>query len=273
MIFDSVLVGVDGSDESIQACRLANRLRSPTGHMVALAVAETPYAVHAGFAAPEWAWRLRGQAEDTRERVLREFQEDPRVQARIASGRAADVLLARIRESGSDLVAVGSRGLGRVAGIVLGGVATRIVHDSPCSVLVVRGDINATHFPRTIIVGVDGSESSESAAALAEDLGSLADAHVRHLVALGEHALEHGKPVLAETDPRKPVEALVDHSRECDLLVVGSRGRHGLAALGSVAERVAHHSACPVLIVRPLIGPVHVAATRGVTRTQSDGNN
>jgi nucleotide-binding universal stress UspA family protein len=46
------------------------------------------------------------------------------------------------------------------------------------------------------------------------------------------------------------VDALVDAAADCDLLIVGSRGLHGLAALGSVAERVAHRARCPVLIVR-----------------------
>jgi nucleotide-binding universal stress UspA family protein len=36
-----------------------------------------------------------------------------------------------------------------------------------------------------------------------------------------------------------------------DLLVVGSRGLHGIRALGSVSERVAHKAPCSVLVVRP----------------------
>lgn len=38
--------------------------------------------------------------------------------------------------------------------------------------------------------------------------------------------------------------------------VMGSRGRTGLAALGSVSERVVHHAGCSVLIVRR---PAHPA--------------
>lgn len=34
------------------------------------------------------------------------------------------------------------------------------------------------------------------------------------------------------------------------LAVVGSRGLHGVKALGSVSERVAHDAACSVLVVR-----------------------
>jgi nucleotide-binding universal stress UspA family protein len=49
-----------------------------------------------------------------------------------------------------------------------------------------------------------------------------------------------------------PVQALIDASGEADLVVLGSRGTGGFAnlLLGSVTSQVAHHSACPVVIVR-----------------------
>jgi len=56
----------------------------------------------------------------------------------------------------------------------------------------------------------------------------------------------------AGLDHRPPVEALIERAAEvdADLLVVGSRGVHGMAALGSVSERVAHRAGCSVLVVR-----------------------
>ena len=50
-------------------------------------------------------------------------------------------------------------------------------------------------------------------------------------------------------DDAHPVAALVRRSRAADLVVVGSRGLHGLRALGSVSERVAHRAHCSVLVV------------------------
>jgi len=48
----------------------------------------------------------------------------------------------------------------------------------------------------------------------------------------------------------EPVAALVAAAADGDLLVVGSRGLHGLKALGSVSEQVAHQAGSSVLIVR-----------------------
>ena len=48
-----------------------------------------------------------------------------------------------------------------------------------------------------------------------------------------------------------PVDVLRDESRDAAVVVVGSRGRGGFAGLllGSVSQRIAQCSACPVVIV------------------------
>jgi nucleotide-binding universal stress UspA family protein len=50
--------------------------------------------------------------------------------------------------------------------------------------------------------------------------------------------------------PDEPVQALVSAAADADLVVVGSRGLHGLKAIGSVSERVAHEARCSTLVVR-----------------------
>ena len=51
-----------------------------------------------------------------------------------------------------------------------------------------------------------------------------------------------------------PWEAIIDHAKEkqCDLLVMASHGRRGVAALllGSETQKVLTHSTVPVLVVR-----------------------
>lgn len=51
-----------------------------------------------------------------------------------------------------------------------------------------------------------------------------------------------------------PAQTIVDGARRhrCDLIVMGTHGRHGMAhlLLGSIAERVVRTAECPVLVVR-----------------------
>jgi nucleotide-binding universal stress UspA family protein len=127
-LFHRILVGIDGTDTALHACRLADRLRAPGGRLLAVAVAETAYAVHTGFEAPEWADRLRQRALAAHDAILEEF-DDPDVRAEVFDGRAADKLLALAREHDTDLVAVGRNGGSRGSGMLIGRDATRMIHD------------------------------------------------------------------------------------------------------------------------------------------------
>jgi len=170
----------------------------------------------------------------------------------IVRGVAWQALLDAAEQEGHTLIAVGSHGGRRAVGILGGSTTTELVHKAPCSVLVARPA--GSGFPGQIIVGVDGSPQSALAYSVARYLGERFDSEVRPIVASG------GAPVDPEQvrritdwyqDVREPAtRALISASRGADLLVVGSRGLHGLKALGSVSERVAHEAACSTLVVR-----------------------
>ena len=49
-----------------------------------------------------------------------------------------------------------------------------------------------------------------------------------------------------------PAEVLVDASKDANMIVLGEHGTSGVVTLmGSVVYKVAHHAACPVLIIPP----------------------
>lgn len=78
------------------------------------------------------------------ERIAEDAAEDARtigvtdVHTRVEAGDYAETVLALAQEIGADLIVVGSRGLGRLTGIMLGSVSQKIVQHAACSVMVVR---------------------------------------------------------------------------------------------------------------------------------------
>jgi nucleotide-binding universal stress UspA family protein len=232
-IFGRVLVGIDDSPESMEAARQAAILA--TGPVTLLAAYDiTQTIVGAGMSpapvVPLDEGPIRDRAEAALERAREEIGSNEPA-GKIARGRAWEVLLDEIAAEHITLVAVGSHGAGRTKGILIGSTATELVHKAPCSVLVARKPLK--DFPRSIVVGVDGSKEAAVADAVAEALAERFGAQLRRL----------------ENLPHR-VSGLVDAAIEAELLVVGSRGLHGVKALGSVSERVAHEARCSVLVVR-----------------------
>ena len=112
---------------------------------------------------------------------------------RVVEGRADQVLLAEAESTGATLLAVGTHEISRPIGIAIGSVATMILHSAPCSVLVARRRLEEQEHPRAIVVGVDGSEESALAAAVA----SPARGTVR-----GRGSADRGPGRRASTSPR-----------------------------------------------------------------------
>jgi nucleotide-binding universal stress UspA family protein len=71
-----------------------------------------------------------------------------------------------------------------------------------------------------------------------------------HRIRSPEHEVQM-EYVLSEDDPVSAILQLAVE-RKCDLIVVGSHGRHGMRRLleGSVAEHVVRRATCPVLVVK-----------------------
>jgi Universal stress protein family len=123
--------------------------------------------------------------------------------------------------------------------------------------VIARPPLAEARFPRAIVAGADGSLESEGAVAAAQYLADRFAVPLRIVTALKGESVDLVRA--QETGPveavdEHPVRALVEASADADILIVGSRGLHGIRALGSVSERVAHEAPCSVLVARTKSG-------------------
>jgi nucleotide-binding universal stress UspA family protein len=254
-IFGRVLVGADGTPESLEAGRQAARMVDADGRLDVLTVYSPPPLVGTtGTGIPTYLdeEQQRAAAEDIMRRTCCQLEGIHKTTG-VLRGCVWDELLHEIQHRQATLVALGSHGAGRARGIVFGFTVTELVHKAPSSVLVARPAGN--DFPRRIVVGLDGSPESAAAHAEARTLARRFGARLWPVVArrgkgIDQQAVETIVDHFYEELPGDPVQGLVAASLDADLLVVGSRGLRGVRALGSVSEQVAHLAPCSVLVVR-----------------------
>ena len=250
-IFDRIVCGIDGTPESLFAVKQANRLQHPEGSLLLVAAMNLTRSAHAGMAARHAA----GLMQDDAEQAMAEANELVPAEGKIVNGDPATVLLNEAEQA--TLLAVGSHGRRRTVGLLLGTVATRMLHEAPCPVLIARPARDPDTWPQTIVAGVDGSTESELAVATARAVASSCRAELRIVSATGDQvdldAARRIAPELEERDGRA-LDVLVSEAEKADLVLVGSRGLQGLKTLGSASERIAHQASCSVLVVR---GAVH----------------
>ncbi|MDR6864827.1 universal stress protein [Phycicoccus sp. 3266] len=223
-----------------------------------------------------------------------------------AHGAAAPMLVDASRDA--TMLVVGARGRGALRSAMLGSTSLDVAAHAHSPVVVVRELSQALPDRPGVVVGIDGSPISEGALGEAfrqadarglpltvvhawfldyagTGLAVLAtDAQVTELAqeerSVADDAVARwsarypGVTVREHVLNAHPVQALVDHSKGAELLVVGTRGRGGFGGLvlGSVSQGVLHHAHCPVMVVRsqpetvPSQAPaVSAAGTQAVT--------
>ncbi|MFI5696413.1 universal stress protein [Kribbella sp. NPDC051586] len=179
-----------------------------------------------------------------------------------------------IEADNAEMVVVGTRSRNKMSAAVLGSVATSVASKAPCPVVVVRGELRAG----PVVVGTDGSPDSEEAVAFAFEAAARSGAelevvHCWHPQADHHEAIESTHQLLTDwlaesiepyrdKCPSVKVRASIREGRAstqlialsdtASLVVVGSRGRGGVAGLllGSVSQSLLHHADSPVAIVR-----------------------
>jgi nucleotide-binding universal stress UspA family protein len=118
---ERILVASDGLEESDRVVELAGRLAFELGSTVVL--------VHGGADSPEQPARLQAQAHEL------ELLLPARSEALLEPADAREAILDVARSREASLIVIGSRR--RSSEHPLGSVSRRVVHDAPCSVLLV----------------------------------------------------------------------------------------------------------------------------------------
>lgn len=252
-IFQRVVCGIDASDAGTEAARQAARLAEPEGSLVLVTVEDPSIAVHAGWQMAAVVEELAVEARTAVRRGSEAVAGIHPVETRLLEGDPLHCLLAEVERRRATLAVVGTHGHSRVVGIALGSVTTHLLHEAPCSVLIARPPRTGLRWPASIVVGVDGSPESALAAGAARELAARLDLTARFIAATGDRVdLDAARAIAPELEelPARVLDELHVLSEHAGLVVVGSRGLRGVAALGSVSERVAHEALCSVLVVR-----------------------
>lgn len=271
-----IIVGYDGSPSSTEAVDWAVQEARLRGAPVIVCHAWTPQPLPAEPAG------LRDPAREQAERVLSDGALHARasaapcaeVRSLLASGPAARLLYEQ--SASADLMVVGSHGIGGLPGMLLGSVGLQVAAHAQAPVTVVRGRWRRVpgQYPEPVVVGADGSPGSQGALEFAIAEAALRDVPLLAVCALCDsagvvgiaHSVEaafgaavdrvqaaHPDVMMQRrVEPGAPRSALLTAASRGQLLVVGARGRGGLAemALGSVSLALLHHAACPVTVVR-----------------------
>lgn len=134
---DRILVGVDGSEPSIEALRQAARLAIAFDRPIEAVTTWTFPAFTSPYVAMEWD-PAKDAAAALDAAVAEAFGDDPpaRLTRTVVAGPAASTLI-DMSESASLLV-LGSRGHGGFAGLLLGSVSAACAEHAHCSVLIAR---------------------------------------------------------------------------------------------------------------------------------------
>ncbi|MCU0918392.1 MAG: universal stress protein [Planctomycetes bacterium] len=140
-MFERILIGVDGSEESLRAVRVAADLaRAVQSKSLRFVVAFDP--IPAYWAVPNLDNVIearRAEAEAILKRALAEVGNVPsEIQRDLLEGSPAESIINIAKTWNSSLIVMGSRGQSGIAELVLGSTSHKVVSHAPCPVLIVR---------------------------------------------------------------------------------------------------------------------------------------
>jgi nucleotide-binding universal stress UspA family protein len=140
-MFEYILLAVDGSEHSYHAARMAADLaRAMKSERLRIIVAYDRIPPYLGEPNLQHAIDARLlEAQSILQKAVEAVGDVPaEIHTELIEGDAAEAIInvAKVRES--SVIVMGSRGLGMLAGLVLGSTSQKVVSHAPCPVLIVR---------------------------------------------------------------------------------------------------------------------------------------
>ena len=146
-MFETIVVGTDGSPTAEKAVREAGELAAKVGGRVHLVSAYTRGRPASEVRrdqqqAPDdfqYAIDDKGDVEDRLEAAAKVVQDaGAEADTHAIKGEPADVIIELAEREQADLIVVGNKGMTGAKRFVLGSVPNAIAHHAPCNVLIVR---------------------------------------------------------------------------------------------------------------------------------------
>jgi nucleotide-binding universal stress UspA family protein len=283
-----LLLAVDGSDNSYEAARSLKYIsRAEELHIVHVLDVPTP----------AYPAMMPEVSQELYETVARNMREDgTRLLERIVSllpmgigpvtkhlivGSPADQIVMLAEQQKTDLILLGTRGLGPIKERLVGSVAHRVLTFAPGAKLILHGPLKALS---QVLLPLQGTADAELAFRFLQQQPFRDPPTITLLTVLPHtrppwpvdtasakqmevHALRHAQDFLKETADKlgplgyrtrvaaslgTPVEGILQEAKALnpDLILMGSRGRHGVTrmVLGSVSHALLHQGHYPLMI-------------------------
>jgi nucleotide-binding universal stress UspA family protein len=267
-VFNSVLIGFDGSEQAQDALALGRLLGSIDSSEIVLA--------HVAPHQPPFERQTRVYAQARREKVHallepafaaldgREGVGTATIDATSAARGLYDLAHEYGRE-GAGVLTIGSTHRSSLGRVLVGSVGEVLIAGCPCPVAVAPRGF-AAHAPdsiTTVVAGLDGSPESRAAVAVAGGVTRGTGARLRVVSVTRDGSSEAAQEVLDEVLAAtggsadgavldgNPAERLAEAAHGADLLVLGARsygpGHH--VFVGSVSAKLMRTAPCPVLVL------------------------
>lgn len=140
-MFEKVLLAVDGSEHALHAARIAADLaRAMNSKEFRIVIAYDFIPPYLGE--PNMQHAINARMEDAQsilQNAVKEVGElSCEIHTELIEGSIAEAIIGVATTRKSDVIVMGSRGLGKLAGLLLGSTSQKVVAHAPCPVLIVR---------------------------------------------------------------------------------------------------------------------------------------